>query len=91
MEQGAGERQRHRKILACGVARKPDRSKSASGNDIARRWVATVEATYARTGLLYEKYDVESPAVGGGGEYEPQVGFGWTNGVTADLIDEQAG
>lgn len=55
--------------------------------EIAKRWIATVEATYARTGLLYEKYDVESPAVGSGGEYAPQIGFGWTNGVTADLID----
>ncbi|WP_447763273.1 alpha,alpha-trehalase TreF [Sphingopyxis panaciterrae] len=55
--------------------------------EIARRWVATVEATYLRTGLLYEKYDVESPAIGRGGEYAPQIGFGWTNGVTADLID----
>lgn len=54
---------------------------------IADRWVATVESNYARTGLLYEKYDVEKGTIGGGGEYEPQVGFGWTNGVTADLID----
>lgn len=55
--------------------------------EIARRWVATVEATFARTGLLFEKYDVEAAAVGGGGEYQTQTGFGWTNGVTADFID----
>jgi alpha,alpha-trehalase len=55
--------------------------------DIAQRWIGTVEATYARTGLLYEKYNVETPAIGFGGEYAPQIGFGWTNGVTADLID----
>lgn len=60
-------------------------------DEIARRWVATVEATYARTGLLFEKYDVEVPAIGEGGEYAPQIGFGWTNGVTADLIDTLAG
>jgi alpha,alpha-trehalase len=58
--------------------------------DIARRWIATVEATYAKSGLLFEKYNVEKAAVGGGGEYEPQIGFGWTNGVTADLIDSSA-
>jgi alpha,alpha-trehalase len=55
--------------------------------DIAQRWIGTVEATYARTGLLYEKYNVETPTKGYGGEYAPQIGFGWTNGVTADLID----
>ena len=55
--------------------------------DIACRWVNTVNEVYLRTGLIYEKYDVENPAIGSGGEYAPQIGFGWTNGVTADLID----
>ena len=26
-----------------------------------------------------------------GGKYEPQVGSGWTNGATPDLIDQQKG
>lgn len=56
--------------------------------EIARRWIATVEDTYSRTGLLYEKYNIDTPSMGGGGEYAPQIGFGWTNGVTADLMDE---
>jgi alpha,alpha-trehalase len=55
--------------------------------EIARRWVATVGTNFARTGLLFEKYDVEAAGVGGGGEYQTQTGFGWTNGVTADFID----
>lgn len=55
--------------------------------EIADRWIATVEETYARTGILFEKYDVENCGVGHGGEYAPQIGFGWTNGVTADFID----
>lgn len=60
-------------------------------DEIARRWIATVETTYRHTGLLFEKYDVEHPAIGMGGEYAPQIGFGWTNGVTADLIDQSGG
>lgn len=63
----------------------------ALADGIASRWIATVETTYAVSGLLHEKYNVETATVGGGGEYEPQVGFGWTNGVTADLIDSYAG
>ncbi|MBE1527170.1 alpha,alpha-trehalase [Sphingopyxis sp. OAS728] len=59
----------------------------ALAREIARRWVDTVGATFTRTGLLFEKYDVEATGVGGGGEYETQTGFGWTNGVTADFID----
>lgn len=60
---------------------------TALARDIARRWTDTVSATFARTGLLFEKYDIEVAGVGGGGEYETQTGFGWTNGVTADFID----
>ena len=57
-------------------------------NEISRRWIATVNTAYLQTGLLYEKYDVEAVGVGTGGEYAAQIGFGWTNGVTADLIDQ---
>lgn len=55
--------------------------------EIALRWLATVDATYKRTGLLHEKYNVEQAGVGGGGEYDSQIGFGWTNGVVADFQD----
>jgi alpha,alpha-trehalase len=55
--------------------------------EVARSWIATVEATYRRTGLVHEKYDIEAATIGIGGEYEPQTGFGWTNGVTADFLD----
>lgn len=55
--------------------------------EIAERWVATVERAYTRTGLIYEKYDIEAGLPGAGGEYDAQTGFGWTNGVTAEFID----
>ena len=35
---------------------------------------------------LYEKYDAESGGAGGGGEYEVQTGFGWTNAVIVEFI-----
>ncbi|TRY64287.1 hypothetical protein TCAL_10817 [Tigriopus californicus] len=36
---------------------------------------------------FFEKYDPLRPGVaGGGGEYEVQKGFGWTNGVLVDFI-----
>jgi alpha,alpha-trehalase len=36
---------------------------------------------------MHEKYSCEvAGGVGGGGEYTPQVGFGWTNGVALDLL-----
>ena len=37
---------------------------------------------------MYEKYDATSETKeGGGGEYDVQLGFGWTNGVILDFLD----
>ncbi len=58
---------------------------------IADRWLAMVSEVFDQTGRLFEKYDVESRAAGGGGEYAPQDGFGWTNGVTRALMQWRAG
>jgi alpha,alpha-trehalase len=53
----------------------------------ACRWMANVDAVYARSGKLVEKYDVIAPGRGGGGgEYPTQDGFGWTNGVMRKLV-----
>jgi alpha,alpha-trehalase len=60
---------------------------SKLAREIAVRWVGTAGSFYAKTGRMIEKYDVEERAAGGGGEYAVQDGFGWTNGVTAALID----
>ncbi len=61
--------------------------------EVARRWIETNVRGYAASGVLVEKYDVarapgEGPAGGRGGEYALQVGFGWTNGVLAELMAE---
>lgn len=53
---------------------------------IARAWLGTVQTAYDSTGKMLEKYDVESHAPGGGGEYPLQDGFGWTNGVTRAFL-----
>lgn len=66
-----------------GLARSGEQ---ALAKDIARRWMGTVSRTYAETGKMLEKYDVEERKPGGGGEYPNQDGFGWTNGV-ASAID----
>jgi alpha,alpha-trehalase len=55
--------------------------------EIASRWVASVHRVYLETGRLLEKYDVMEDQPGGGGEYETQDGFGWTNGSFVALQD----
>jgi len=56
-------------------------------HEIARRWISTVSRTWGETGRMLEKYDVEEQKSGGGGEYPTQDGFGWTNGVTAAMLE----
>jgi len=53
---------------------------------IAERWIRRNIAVYRETGKLVEKYDVVGTGAAGGGEYELQDGFGWTNGVLRKLI-----
>ncbi|WP_243841252.1 alpha,alpha-trehalase TreF [Novosphingobium sp. PhB55] len=55
--------------------------------NIATRWIKTVEVTYHETGKMLEKYDVEERLPGGGGEYPLQDGFGWTNGVASAILE----
>jgi alpha,alpha-trehalase len=49
-------------------------------------WIATVEREFKASGRLLEKYDVLEQKPGGGGEYPTQDGFGWTNGVTVEML-----
>ncbi|MEP7142787.1 MAG: alpha,alpha-trehalase TreA [Ferruginibacter sp.] len=56
--------------------------KNELANEIAKRWLSLNEKVYAATGKMMEKYNVEDiTKEAGGGEYESQDGFGWTNGV----------
>ncbi len=59
----------------------------ALARDLAQRWCASVQRVYLATGRLLEKYDVATDRPGGGGEYETQDGFGWTNGVYVAFMD----
>lgn len=55
--------------------------------DCAQRWQKLNTDVYHRTGKLLEKYNVEDTSLlSGGGEYEVQDGFGWTNGVLLKLM-----
>jgi alpha,alpha-trehalase len=49
---------------------------------IARNWMDINKKVYHNTGKMMEKYNVvATDLLAGGGEYEAQDGFGWTNGV----------
>ncbi|WP_312414413.1 alpha,alpha-trehalase [Pseudescherichia sp.] len=60
----------------------------ALGDEIAHRWLNTVNGFYQQHHKLIEKYHIAggTPREGGGGEYPLQDGFGWSNGVARRLI-----
>ncbi|XP_078048577.1 trehalase isoform X2 [Augochlora pura] len=57
--------------------------------EISERWVRSNYKAFNETHSMFEKYDATvSGGHGGGGEYEVQLGFGWSNGVVMDLLDK---
>ena len=55
---------------------------SEFADQIRTRWLTLNEAVFQRTGKMMEKYNVADTSLeSGGGEYDNQEGFGWTNGV----------
>ena len=53
-----------------------------------RRWLSSNLLGWQKSGVMHEKYDATRPGErGGGGEYTPQVGFGWTNGVVLWMLE----
>jgi alpha,alpha-trehalase len=56
---------------------------------VARRWLSSNYASFQAVGKMIEKYNAQYCGQEGfGGEYNPQTGFGWTNGVVLSLLQE---
>ena len=81
--------------LVDGLRAAGEPSATRLARELARRWVKTAHDGWAKHGVMFEKYDAVDGGSGGGGEYAPEEGFGWTNGVTArfsiqyDFTDEE--
>ncbi|VVC44697.1 Hypothetical protein CINCED_3A004273 [Cinara cedri] len=55
--------------------------------NLAKSWINTNYVGYITSGTMFEKYSaLEVGTTGGGGEYTPQTGFGWTNGIVFELF-----
>ena len=65
--------------LHCGGDAAKLRDEAAT---LVDHWVRTNYCGFQKYGIMFEKYDAKTVgSSGGGGEYFPQAGFGWTNGV----------
>ncbi|KAI9921411.1 hypothetical protein PsorP6_000936 [Peronosclerospora sorghi] len=55
--------------------------------ELTQTWTQTSLTAWKQTGLMFEKYNAsEIGGLGAGGEYFPQFGFGWTNGVILKFL-----
>ncbi|TKS80705.1 Trehalase [Collichthys lucidus] len=76
-------------MLIDGLSKLPSDDAKQLAFDLAQRWIKTNWLAYEKYAAMFEKYDVNGDGKpGGGGEYEVQLGFGWTNGVALQLLDQ---
>lgn len=55
--------------------------------ELVKKWVYSNWKGWEKTKHMFEKYSVNVyGSRGGGGEYDVQEGFGWTNGVVLDFL-----
>ncbi|XP_050540083.1 trehalase-like isoform X2 [Daktulosphaira vitifoliae] len=56
--------------------------------DLADVWLRSNYKGFSEKSMMFEKYDVlASGETGAGGEYTPQTGFGWSNGIVFEFLD----
>ncbi|KAH9751052.1 Trehalase [Citrus sinensis] len=76
-------------MIVEGLGKSGSHEAKSMAQDIAMRWINTNYVAYKETGAMHEKYNVEKCGdIGGGGEYIPQTGFGWSNGVVLAFLEE---
>ncbi|XP_022617238.1 trehalase isoform X1 [Seriola dumerili] len=76
-------------VLISGLSKLPSEDAKQLAFDLAQHWIKTNWLAYMKYDAMFEKYDVNGDGKpGGGGEYEVQLGFGWTNGVALQLLDQ---
>ncbi|ERL91838.1 hypothetical protein D910_09163 [Dendroctonus ponderosae] len=76
-------------FVVLGLHKSGDSEAQSVAKEFANRWISANMKGFETDGAMYEKYDAIYPGqYGGGGEYEVQLGFGWSNGVALAFIDQ---
>ncbi|KAI9556421.1 hypothetical protein GHT06_016209 [Daphnia sinensis] len=77
-------------MLVVGLENTGDPRAKALAFKLAQKWLINNYDAYQQSmpNAMFEKYDVTVVGLpGGGGEYDVQLGFGWTNGVIMDFLN----
>eukprot|EP00095_Tigriopus_kingsejongensis_P003748 maker-scaffold911_size81771-snap-gene-0.16 protein:Tk03748 transcript:maker-scaffold911_size81771-snap-gene-0.16-mRNA-1 annotation:"hypothetical protein DAPPUDRAFT_314347" len=77
-------------LIVTGLENTGNKEASDLALELVRRWVKNIFVSYQQSNFsMFEKYDVDQIGLpGGGGEYDVQEGFGWTNGVLLDFVQK---
>eukprot|EP01124_Arcella_intermedia_P028059 TRINITY_DN562_c0_g1_i1.p1 TRINITY_DN562_c0_g1~~TRINITY_DN562_c0_g1_i1.p1 ORF type:complete len:541 (+),score=96.18 TRINITY_DN562_c0_g1_i1:130-1752(+) len=79
----------HQSLVVRSLQRLGTPKALAAAEKVAKQWIDATHIGYQKTKMMHEKYNAYVPGdAGTGGEYPPQVGFGWTNGVTLEFLEE---
>jgi len=82
----------HQSILVKALQNLGTQESVAYAEKLAYQWIEATYTGYENTQMMHEKYHAYvAGEFGGGGEYPPQIGFGWTNGVTLEFLDAFSG
>lgn len=75
--------------LIIGLDKLSDQTAKELAFGWAEKWVRNNFIAFKDSGAMFEKYSaIVVGDHGGGGEYETQIGFGWSNGVIIDLLNK---
>lgn len=75
-------------LVIRGLAKSSSPQTQEVAFQLAQNWIRTNFDVYSQKSAMFEKYDISNGGQpGGGGEYEVQEGFGWTNGMALMLLD----
>ncbi|XP_045135480.1 trehalase-like isoform X2 [Portunus trituberculatus] len=78
----------HLAIMGLYEARNIHHAAEELSFELAKKWIRTNWKGYQELEAMFEKYNVTVVGkAGGGGEYEVQPGFGWSNGVAMRLLE----
>uniref|UniRef100_A0A336KXY5 Trehalase n=1 Tax=Culicoides sonorensis TaxID=179676 RepID=A0A336KXY5_CULSO len=76
-------------MIIIGLSQLPNQEAREMAFNWTVKYIRNNFLTYRDTTAMFEKYSVtEVGSGGGGGEYEIQLGFGWSNGAVLDLLEK---
>jgi len=77
-------------IIVTGLENTGDAKALDIAKKLVEKWLRNVYVSYVQSEKkMFEKYDVEEIGLpGGGGEYDVQEGFGWSNGVLLHFLSK---